>query len=128
MTGKLYTIGYLAPDAQVKLDELLTDPKTYLVDIRYNAVSRKPGWSGAALRKKYGTRYHPLSGLGNKNYKRPGEPIEISMPDLISVVVDPLQRGFNFILLCACRDYETCHRKTVVELIQAQLPEVEVSV
>lgn len=125
MTGKLYTLGYLAPDAQERLDELLTDPHTYLVDIRYHAVSRKPGWGGASLQKKYGKKYHPLSGLGNRNYNKPGEPIEISMPELIPIVVSPLRKGYNLILLCACKDFDSCHRKVVCEMIQRELPEVE---
>ncbi len=127
MIGKLYTLGYLAPDAQSRLDALLADGHTYLVDIRYHAVSRKPGWSGGALRKKYGNLYRPLSCLGNANYNRPDRVIEISMPEVgIPLVTSILRKGYNLILLCACKEYETCHRKVVVELVQAALPEVEV--
>jgi len=35
--------------------------------------------------------------------------------------VQALQAGYSLILLCACEDYERCHRKTVKELIENAL-------
>jgi len=34
-----------------------------------------------------------------------------------------LQHGYSVVLLCACKDYETCHRKVVAEMIQQVLRE-----
>jgi uncharacterized protein YeaO (DUF488 family) len=36
----------------------------------------------------------------------------------IEGAVGLLQVGFSLVLLCACKDYETCHRKVVAEMIQ----------
>jgi hypothetical protein len=103
----------------------MAQSNTALVDIRYNARGRRPEWNSERLRERYGVRYKPLSCLGNKNYK--GGPIQIANPERgIPLLVDALQRGWTLILLCACAEYEQCHRKVVTEMVKAACLGVEV--
>lgn len=126
MSGKLIPFGYLAKDADQQLEAMMRDPRAVLVDIRYNAVSRRKEWNPHGLIRLYGSRYRPLSMLGNKNYNNDG-PIEIADPKLgIPLLVEGLTKGYDLILMCACKDYATCHRKAVVDLVKAQLPQVEI--
>jgi hypothetical protein len=126
MLGKLYPLGYTAQDAGKRFVNLMEDERTVLVDIRFNPVSRHyPPWGGKALKEIWSGRYYPLSCLGNENYK--GGPIKIADPDLgIPVLMRGLQQGYNLILLCACKSYDTCHRKVVCEMVKAVLPNVEI--
>jgi hypothetical protein len=127
MSGKVYPIGYSAPGASTSLETLMQDEQTILVDIRFSVKSmRKPGWSGSALRERYGKRYLWIRELGNVNFYN-GGPIKIHRPEEgIGRLVTGLQKGYNLILLCTCSEYETCHRKKVVELLQKAMPAVEV--
>jgi hypothetical protein len=56
------------------------------------------------------------------NYNRPGEPIKLLSPyEGARRVIRLLQSGRSLILLCACKHYERCHRKTAYDLIMAAL-------
>ncbi len=117
--GTLLTIGYGEPDAASRIKVFLTEPRTLLVDIRYSPWSRwKPAWRKAALRDTYQHSYVHLKALGNVNYNRPGQPIHLLNPDgPVRAAVQFLQSGGSLMLLCACKEYERCHRKVVYELI-----------
>jgi hypothetical protein len=134
--GTLETIGYAEKDATQRIDAFLAQPRTGLVDIRYSPRCRwNAQWNKSALQAKYGTRkYIHLPCFGNVNYHRPGQPISLANPrERLETVVNALLRGSSLMLLCACKDYEQCHRKTVYDLImrevkQRQAPESEVKV
>lgn len=125
MSGTLYTLGYAAPDAAKELERLMSNPKALLVDIRLSPRSRWPQWNGTHLRTRFGAgRYTHEYRLGNKNYKKKEQPIELAGPQYegsISGAVLALEHGRDLVLLCACSNYETCHRKVVAEMIQARL-------
>src|SRR6266487_2644429 len=124
-TGTLYTLGYAEPNATERLEALMAQPRTAIVDIRYAPYSRwSASWNSRTLMHKYGPiRYHHAGELGNVNYNKPGLPIQLADPDVwVQKCVKSLQQGWSLVLLCACKDYERCHRKTVYDLIQAALP------
>jgi len=124
--GTLYPFGYAAPGASQYLATLMARPRTLLVDIRYEAWSRRKEWNPSSLRHRYGKRYRPLRGLGNKNYNNDG-PVELFMPEVgIPLLVEGLQKGYNLVLMCACKDYQHCHRKKVLELVLRALPDAPV--
>lgn len=127
MLGRLYPIGYMMPFAFKHIQEVLAgDPHAYLIDIRYKAWSWKPEWRKEALEQEFKQRYRHWPSLGNINYNNDG-PIKIVDPERgVVAIVKALGQGCSLILLCACQQYEQCHRRTVVELVQQQLPEVEV--
>jgi len=124
---KLIPFGYAAPGAEKRLEELMAaDERALIVDIRYEARSRMPQWNKAALQKRWGDRYWPLSALGNVNYNN-GKPIKLSMPEVgIPLLVEGLRKGCTLVVLCVCPSYSYCHRKVVCELVKAELPEVEI--
>ena len=60
------------------------------------------------------------------NYRK-GQPIEISDPDRgIARLVDGISQGYTLVLMCGCKEYEWCHRKTVVNLLRDAMPDVKV--
>lgn len=120
--GNLLTIGYTGQDAQQRLEALLAQPSTVLVDIRFKPRSRwRPEFNQAALMKRYGShKYEHCQALGNMNYNRPGEPIKIWKPEEgVQQVIRFLRQRHTVILLCACKNYFQCHRRTAYELVVA---------
>lgn len=119
MTAELTTLGYTEENAQQRLDEFMSKPDACLVDIRYSPRSRwLPRFNQAALIERYGVKYKHCKALGNVNYNKPGESIKLSGPFAGAMMVTRLIRqGRPIILLCACKNYERCHRKIAYELI-----------
>ncbi|GCE15310.1 DUF488 family protein [Tengunoibacter tsumagoiensis] len=125
---KVFALGYADPAAEQKLVTWMEDLSTVLVDIRFRPVSRwHPEWNKRRLQERWGARYLTIQALGNINYNQPDMPIKIQDPDKgIAELVRLMQAGYQPIVLCACKHYATCHRHTVIELLQAQCPEIEV--
>lgn len=123
---KVYHLGYAVPGAEQTLETLMQDAGVHLIDTRYKPYSRIPGWVGSVLGEKYGARYHWAGAyLGNLHYK--GGPILLANTDVgIRGLCTYLSEGKDLILLCGCKDYERCHRKVIIELLQQQMPEVAV--
>jgi hypothetical protein len=121
--GRLETIGYTEADAASRIETYLSQPRSYLVDIRYKPYSRwNPNWNRQALKVRYGRQYVHMPGLGNVNYGKPGLPITLANPEQhLSDLATAINQGASYLLLCACKDYERCHRKTVYERIMAIL-------
>lgn len=124
--GELYTIGYAAFERIEQLEEILT-PQVMLVDIRYYPSSRwRPEWSRKRLMERFAPNYYHIRELGNINYRSPQLPIELLNAEVgISWVVTHLQSGRDICLLCACADWYTCHRRTVAELLQNELIDIQ---
>lgn len=121
--GWLLPVGYADPatDALV-VDMLASNPLAVLLDVRLRARSRwYSQWNKTALQVQWGERYVHEPRLGNVNYQYPDRPILLAEPEpAASWVITWLQQGYSFLVVCACRNYETCHRKAVVEyLLQA---------
>lgn len=126
MMGKLYTIGYTEKDAAQQIEAFLAQEQTGLIDIRYRPRCRwNAQWNKSALQAKYGAyKYIHLRCFGNMNYNQPGQPIQLLNPDeRLHSVVHALFNGISLMLLCACKDYERCHRKTVYDLVMQAVQE-----
>jgi hypothetical protein len=125
--SSLIPFGYTTPDAAARLDALMDGEQIMLVDIRYSTKSlKRPEWSMERLRARYGNRYLWLRSLGNVNYFTHGS-IQIAAPDIgIPRLLSGLEQGYTCVLLCTCTRYASCHRKVICELVQAQLPDVEI--
>jgi hypothetical protein len=122
--GKLETIGYTEKDAVQRIEAFLAQPRTGLIDIRYSPRCRwDKQWNREALQAKYSSKqYIHLRCFGNVNYHRPGQPISLANPhEWLHNVVVALLHGSSLMLLCACKDYEQCHRKTVYDLIMREV-------
>jgi uncharacterized protein (DUF488 family) len=124
MTGTVQTLGYMHPDAATTLAAwMASDPMTVLVDIRYSPRSRwRPQWTKKALEAAYGGRYIHVKAFGNVNYRDPVAPIRLLDPDAgVRWALKTLHAGYSLILLCACKEDDRCHRKTVATLIEQAL-------
>lgn len=127
MTGKLIPFGYATKGTEERLAELMQDEDMMLMDIRLKPVSRwRPVWNRDALSAAWKRRYFWVGfKLGNKNYNN-DLPIELVDPSGVSSITELLRQDQSVVLLCACKDYERCHRKVVAELVRQQLPGVEI--
>lgn len=114
MTAKVYTFGYGGIPAAV-LAQMLDLLDADLFDIRYSAGSMNPDYSGKRLAERLGFRYNHIRPLGNENYKRDNAPIKIMdyAAGLIAIQCNPKP----VVLMCACREYDSCHRHTVSQML-----------
>jgi uncharacterized protein (DUF488 family) len=110
----IYTIGYSGIQ-QADLVGLVRQLDLMVLDIRYRAGSRKPDWNKSALVNVLGERYVHVRELGNVNYRLKDAEVKLLDQDIgIKRATDFLLQR-SIILLCACSDVETCHRKIVAE-------------
>ena len=120
--GTLYTLGYATPGAASELDEAMQDESVLLIDIRLRASSRWwPVWNKKQLRERWIGRYTHEKRLGNVNYRERSLPVVLHGPHVeqaIEGAVVLLRQGYSLVLLCACKNYDSCHRKVVAEMIQ----------
>ncbi len=118
--GTLIPFGYTISDAEIRLQEIMSNPGTLLLDIRSRPVSRyRPQWNKSRLKAQWGRRYAHTRNLGNINYKDRSLPIVLRAPEpSITTAARFLERGYSIVVLCACKDDATCHRKLVTELIE----------
>ncbi len=119
-SGKLIPFGYTIPDAETRLQEIMSIPDTLLLDIRFRPVSRyRPQWNKKQLIARWGKWYAHNRKLGNINYRDRSQLIVLVEPEpTITEVAYYLEGGYNVVVMCACKEYDTCHRKLVIELIQ----------
>lgn len=141
--GRLIPFGYGNPGSTERLQELMTDKNTIIIETRYTPYApyriQWNRWGKKGLFNTYDPRYYyfseksygdgsnDLNWLGNRNYKQPELGIQLVNPEQgIKYVVMGLERGQNVILLCGCKAYESCHRRIICELVAEKLPEVEI--
>lgn len=126
--GRVIGVGYGSAQGRAELEHLMTTIEGAIIaDIRLRPFSRLPGWSGAALARKWPGRYHHLPALGNRRYRErlalaghQPPPVELvdeaagmaALRRLLSV--SPL-----VILLCGCADAARCHRQIVLEKVHS---------
>lgn len=123
---RIYPCGYLAHAAQIA--RLMQEhPRLVMIDTRLKPWSNRPAWRAEMLKATYGERYRWAGQyLGNMNYKN-GGPVRLADPVAgLRGLRHWLQHGYDLLLLCGCADYARCHRKTIVEALQAELPTIEV--
>lgn len=123
----LLLLGCGERNALLRLDSFMKRENAKVIDIRYSPRSRwQPAFNKAALIERYGaTRYEHCQALGNVNYNKQGEPIQLFAPfEGMCTILSHLQKGHPLVLLCACKNYKRCHRKTVLELLRATLVEL----
>ncbi len=126
--SKVYTLGSNNPDAALKLQQWMSNPRTLLIDIRYAPNSRFGQWRMSFLQNLYGERYLWEGGLlGNINYDN-DDPIVIADPEAGIRRLMHLAEDFDLVLLCGCRKYSICHRKVVIDLLRDAMPDIQIEV
>lgn len=136
--GSLVSVGYEGRD----VDELIEDLKqlgvSVVVDVRLNAISRKPGMSKSALRAQLqgaGIDYVHLRALGNprdnRDGFRSGSPTArrrflrtLTSADGCAALDELASLAASRVVAVLCFEAEhgTCHRACVIESIQARSP------
>lgn len=123
---RIIPFGYSTPNAQATLDRLMEGKRAALIDIRHTPYSKRPEWRQEALEARYGTRYRHVPSLGNVNHANGGEIRLANAAQGIPFLLDGLHKGYTLIVMCTCQSFEQCHRRIVVDLVKAALPEVEI--
>jgi len=120
--GKLYTVGYASLEGAEQLQGLFSQ-QVLIVDIRYYPASRwRPEWSRKRLMERFTTNYCHIRELGNVNYRSSSLPIElVDATAGVSWIAGILQTGRDICLLCACANWQNCHRRVVAELLQNEV-------
>lgn len=114
MTNPLYTYGYIGNRDALKDLKRYAEAGCLIADIRMAPYSQRPDFRQGHLKKELGAAYLHLPALGNLNYQRAGkEPIQIN--DLSNGLhsLDALLQHQPVVILCGCKDHETCHRNIV---------------
>ncbi len=125
MQGKIIPFGY-ANGGIPKLERLMRDERACLVDIRFSPRSKYQAFNLEALQARWQKRYIHMPELGNKNYNN-GGPIQIAYAEQgIARLIDGIMQGYTIVLMCGCKEYESCHRRTVVEMLQGIMSSVRV--
>jgi hypothetical protein len=99
-----------------QLLQLAINLEAIVVDSRYSPRSRVQHWNRDWLRFALQDRYRWLQDFGNEAYKL--GTIRLSNPNGGIFRLDALGVS-RAIVLCACADGETCHRKQVGEYLAA---------
>lgn len=114
MHTQVFTAGYTS----LKPVDLLVAAESldaYLVDIRISPYSRVEYWMGSHLKVVWGARYQHIKALGNINYKNPADGIKLRDAETGTMQLAQLMLSKPVILICACKNHETCHRSVAAQ-------------
>ncbi len=114
----IYTAGYQGWTVET-LRAACAERGALLVDIRMNPTSTRAEWRKEALRHTFGSAYHHAPALGNRNYQ--GGPIELAAPARAVPFMTYALARTPVVLLCACRDWRSCHRSVAAAFLSAEL-------
>jgi hypothetical protein len=120
MIQTVYTYGYIGTKPET-LKAHVERLGAMLVDIRYAPYSRAPQWCKDALKALVGeANYLWVGQFGNVNHQVGGK-IVLSAPEHGLERLLPILEQRPVILLCACRDWRTCHRTHAAEYIHRHI-------
>jgi uncharacterized protein (DUF488 family) len=118
---KFFTTGYTGKSVE-QLPALLDFYDAVLADIRFAPVSRHLQWTKNYLSLMLKNRYRHVAALGNRNYKT-HDKIQIHNLEIGIRLTESWNA--NVILLCACAELESCHRRVVKGELEKRGREVE---
>jgi uncharacterized protein (DUF488 family) len=140
--GRIYSVGYEGLEVTALAERLAQAGVSVLVDVRLNAMSRRPGFSRKALSAamtEAGIEYLHEPELGNPQDNRAafrrGEGTEgrrrmrailsnESGPALARLV--ELARTRPVAVMCVERDHTRCHRGVITDMVQELEPSIEI--
>lgn len=140
--GRIYSVGYERLQVDALAESLRQVGVTVVVDVRLNAVSRRPGFAKKALSaalERVGIEYRHEKELGNpqdnRHHWHGGDPdvgrarmreilCNESAPALERLV--ELARGACIAVLCKERSDRDCHRQVVTDMVRELDPSIEV--
>jgi uncharacterized protein (DUF488 family) len=112
--NKLYTFGYIGMKMDAihrKMDEI----GAVIADVRLRPYSRAAVWNKGSFVKEFGPDYVHVPELGNRNYK--GGDIVIHDPEAGASRILALLEEHPVALMCVCKEYLKCHRRTAARLV-----------
>jgi uncharacterized protein (DUF488 family) len=138
--GRLVTVGYEGRSVEEFMDRVVGEGVAVLVDVRQNAISRKPGFSKRALAEhcqRRGITYVHRPELGNPRDNRAAyragsaesrtrylRHIEARGETLREIV--RLLESRTVAVVCFEADHEECHRSLLAEQIRAASSQVSI--
>ncbi len=126
--GRIATIGYYQPQAWQIVTRMVCEQGWHLVDIRSNRRSYLEEWSGSSLLRHFRYSYHAVPELGDVNQLAPANPTQLLDPTTgLAKVGLLLEAGMDCLLVCACPDWQHCHRRLVATLLKQIYPTLEVT-
>ncbi len=140
--GRIYSVGYEGLEVKALAERLAQARVSVLVDVRLNAVSRRPGFSRKALAAALadaGVDYlherdlgNPQDnrdafrrGEGNVGRRRMRSILSNGSGSALQRLVD-LARAKRVAVMCVERDRLRCHRDVITEMVQEIEPTIEV--
>jgi uncharacterized protein (DUF488 family) len=142
VSGRIYSVGYEGMTLDALVDRLAGARVSVLVDVRLNAVSRKPGFSKRRLTEALqdaGIEYVHEKDLGNPQDNREafrngdaeaGRSRMRAMLDngggeALARLVD-LASSKRVAVLCVERDHTRCHRDVITDMALERNPDIDV--
>lgn len=140
--GRIYSVGYEGLTLPGLVERLAQSKVSLLIDVRLNAVSRRPGFSKKALAtglENAGIRYvhEPLLGNPpeNRHSFREGDRtsgrtamrkrLENGSRSAVDALVAEATSA-RVAVMCVERDRNSCHRQVITEMVEELEPEIEV--
>jgi len=140
-TGRIYSVGYENWNVRGLVQNLTQNRVRLLIDVRLNAVSRKPGFSKKALSEalmKAGIEYRHDPRLGNpvenrdafrstatieQGRKKVRKALDNGSREAVEELVEEA-RGSRVAILCVERATDACHRSVILEVAKEINPEL----
>jgi uncharacterized protein (DUF488 family) len=134
-TGVIVSVGYEGTTIEAFVADLVAGRIELVVDVRLNAISRKPGFSRRALSgalQGAGIAYRHEPTLGNPPDNRDGfhrgEAAAVAMmrTRVATVGAEAVARlaedarHHRVAVLCVERDEERCHRRVVLDAVRSE--------
>lgn len=120
---KIWGVGYTGLSME-KLVAWVVEANAVLVDVRWQPFSRAPIWRRGEFQGRLGDRYVHVRELGNEHHKQPQLGIQIHDMEtgLLRVDREVFGRGYDAVLMCACAEVTSCHRRVIVQAVADRWP------
>ena len=116
MTKIIYTTGYAGRDI-FDLKPLVHALDAVLVDIRFTPEGDLMHWRRIYLKTLLGGKYRHVPHLGARSFRQGSidgiQNLQLGVQTLLNL-------DSNIILMCACAEYENCHRRLIAAELERQ--------
>jgi uncharacterized protein (DUF488 family) len=110
---RIETLGY-ARWTMAEVAAHVRDVDGWLIDVRLQPYSSKPGFRKPDLDAELGGRYRHMPAFGNEAYDADGEDVRLrNVWRGIAQLEDASPLPSTLVLMCGCADWRSCHRRHV---------------
>jgi len=118
---KFFTTGYRGKPFEM-LTEMLDRREAILADIRFAPHSRDIRWTKNYLSLMLKHRYRHVVALGNRNFRDHDGAVQIHNLEIGIRLIESW--SVNVVLMCACENLDSCHRRVVKSELERRGHEV----